>query len=120
TKGAGAVESMTRQYRVKLVGQNEPTSITTGLCFQRYAATMRLPIQSRGLPYHHRKFQQLSAFVWRQPLCNLAKALRNIELDYLCHTSSDTLLGHGATEEGARRLPKHFLGVAAISCSRVT
>ncbi len=53
---------------------------------------MRFPMLSRRFSFGQWKHQHFATLCRRKPRRNLAKALRNIELDYLCHTSSEELL----------------------------
>jgi hypothetical protein len=53
---------------------------------------MRVPMLSRRFSFGQWKHQHFATLCRRKPRRNLAKALRNIELDYLCHSSSEELL----------------------------
>lgn len=57
--------------------------------------------RSRRLSYCQWKCQHLATFGWGKPLCNLAKALWYVELDYLCHMSSEAPLCLREQEEHA-------------------
>ena len=61
--------------------------------------------ESRRFPYNLRKCQHLATLVWGQPLRNLAKTARYVELDYLCHVSSEAVIASNTTTK-ARQMPK--------------
>ena len=74
----------TQQLSCLLMIVASPCSISVSPCaFQN---------RSRRFSYCQWKCQHLATFGWGDPLRTLGKALRYVELDYLCHTSSGALL----------------------------